>query len=72
MHCEAKRSVLVILVPFLDDYLEGYDGQLLTVSNFDFIPDNMHVLILSLKKGAASFLFSETFALELIESVDML
>jgi hypothetical protein len=68
MYCAADRSVFVMLAPFLDGDLEEYDGQLLTCVNFDFIPVNMHVVILSLKKGAASFLFAETLVFELVES----
>ncbi len=55
-----------MLAPFLDGEL---DGQVLTCANYDFIPADMHVLILSLKTGAASFLFSENFVIELMDSI---
>ncbi len=65
-HCKAKRSVFVLLAPFLDGDLKEQDGQVLTAANYCFIPIDMHVIVLSLKTGAASFLFSESFVFELI------
>jgi hypothetical protein len=59
-----------LLAPFLDGYLKVQDGQVLTAANYDFIPDNMQVIVLSLESGADSFLFSQRFVMELIESVD--
>jgi hypothetical protein len=69
-HCKPQKSVFVLLAPFLDGYLKVQDGQVLTAANYDFIPDNMQVIVLSLESGAASFLFSQRFVMELIESVD--
>jgi hypothetical protein len=70
VHCEAKKSVFVLLTPFLDGELIAHDGHLLTSANFDFIPNDMHVIILSLTTGAASFMFSESFIIDLIDSED--
>jgi hypothetical protein len=54
----------------VDGDLKDQDGQVLTAANYDFIPGNMQVVVLSLETGAASFMFSESFVIELIESVD--
>jgi hypothetical protein len=69
-HCKAKKSVFVLLAPYVDGDLKDKDGQVLTAANYDFIPGNMHVIVLSLDTGAASFMFSRSFAMELIETVD--
>ena len=70
-HCKPKKSVFILLAPFLDGELCAQDGHLLTFANYEFIPDSMQVVILSLKTGAANFIFSESFAFDVIDSVDI-